>query len=118
MRVEEKEFHVCKTEDCSQFAANASIALKQSTPKLHLTINEKVIFESHKNTNPNLTLKTMHAWNRMWSSQAYAFSLHVLDAIRIKELLGLFVTFSTEQFHYTCLSVIIATKKLNENHHG
>ncbi len=54
----------------------------------------------------------------MWSSQAYAFSLHVLDAIRIKELLGLFVTFSTEQFHYTCLSVIIATKKLNENHHG
>jgi hypothetical protein len=65
-----------------------------------------------------LTLKTMHAWNRMWSSQAYAFSLHVLDAIRIKELLGLFVTFSTEQFHYTCLSVIIATKKLNENHHG
>jgi hypothetical protein len=59
--VEEKEFHVCKTEDCSQFAANASIALKQSTPKLHLTINEKVIFESHKNTNPNLTLKTMHA---------------------------------------------------------
>jgi hypothetical protein len=52
----------------------------------------------------------------MWSSQAYAFSLHMLDAVGIKELLELFVTFSIEQFHYTCLSVIVATKKLNENH--
>jgi len=54
----------------------------------------------------------------MWSSQAYALSLHMLDVVGTKELLGLFVTFSTEQFHYTCLSVTVTTKKLNESHHG
>jgi hypothetical protein len=83
---------------------------------------KKLYLESHKNmnpkSNPNLTLKTMHAWNKMWSSQAYVLSLHMLDVAGIKELLGLFVTFSIKQFHYTCLSVIIATKKLNESHHG
>jgi len=40
--VEERELHVCKTEDCSQFATNPSIALKQLAHDLHLTINEKV----------------------------------------------------------------------------
>jgi hypothetical protein len=40
--VEERELHVCKIEDCGQFATNPSIALKQITHDLHLTINEKV----------------------------------------------------------------------------
>jgi hypothetical protein len=35
----------------------------------------------------------------------------MLDAIGIEKLLGLFVTFSIEQFHYTCLSAAIATQK-------
>jgi hypothetical protein len=43
LKVEEREFHVYKSEDCSQFVTNASIALKQSRPNFHLTINEKVI---------------------------------------------------------------------------
>jgi hypothetical protein len=47
----------------------------------------------------------------MWSSQAYALSFHMLDAIGIEELSSLFVTSSIEQFHYTCLSVAIATQK-------
>jgi hypothetical protein len=40
--VEERELHVCKTEDCNQFATNPFVVLKQSAPYLHLTINEKV----------------------------------------------------------------------------
>ncbi len=47
----------------------------------------------------------------MWSSQAFALSFHMLDAIGIEELLGLFITFSTKQFHYTCLNVLVATQK-------
>jgi hypothetical protein len=35
----------------------------------------------------------------------------MLDAVGIEELLGLFITSSIEQFHYTCLSVIVATQK-------
>jgi hypothetical protein len=35
LKVEEKEFHVCKTKDYSQFATNPSIALKQLAPNLH-----------------------------------------------------------------------------------
>jgi hypothetical protein len=35
----------------------------------------------------------------------------MLDAIGIEKLLGLFVFFSIEQFHYTCLSVVVATQK-------
>jgi hypothetical protein len=40
--VEERELHVCKTEDCSQFATNPFVASKELAPYLHLTINEKV----------------------------------------------------------------------------
>ncbi len=43
LKAEEREFCVYKTEYCSQFVTNASIALKQSRPNFHLTINEKVI---------------------------------------------------------------------------
>jgi hypothetical protein len=35
----------------------------------------------------------------------------MLDAIGIEELSGLFITSSIEQFHYTCLSTIVATQK-------
>jgi hypothetical protein len=62
-------------------------------------------------SNPNLTSKTMHAWNRMWSSQAYALSFHMLGAIGTKELSSLFITSSIELFHYTCLSAAITTQK-------
>jgi hypothetical protein len=76
---------------------------------------KKLYFESHTNidleSNPNLTLKTMHAWNMMWRLQAYAFAPHMLDVVGIEIFLGLFVMSSTEQFHYTCLSVAIATHK-------
>jgi hypothetical protein len=47
----------------------------------------------------------------MWRLQASAFSLHMLDVFGTEILLGLFVMFSTEQFHYTCLSVVVATQK-------
>jgi len=55
--VEEKEFHVYKTENCSQFAANVYIALKQSTPKLRLTINEKVISWKSQKHEPKIKPK-------------------------------------------------------------
>jgi hypothetical protein len=48
----------------------------------------------------------------MWSSQASAFSPHMLDVVGTEELLGLFVMFSIKQFHYTCLSVAVATQKI------
>jgi hypothetical protein len=35
----------------------------------------------------------------------------MLDAVGIKNLLGLFVTSSTKKNHYTCLSVVVATRK-------
>jgi hypothetical protein len=47
----------------------------------------------------------------MWSSQAFVLSFHMLDAIGTEELSSLFVTFSIEQFHSTCLSVAVATQK-------
>ncbi len=47
----------------------------------------------------------------MWNSQASTLSLHMLDVVGIEELLGSFVTSSTEQFHYTCLNVAIVTQK-------
>jgi hypothetical protein len=47
----------------------------------------------------------------MWSSQAYTLSLHMLDVVGIEKMSGLFVTSSTEQFHYTCISVAIGTQK-------
>jgi len=47
----------------------------------------------------------------MWSSQVYALSFHMLDVVGIEELSSLFVTSLIERFHYTCLSVAIATQK-------
>jgi hypothetical protein len=47
----------------------------------------------------------------MWRLQAFAFSPHMLDVVGTEKLLGLFVMSSTEQFHYTCLSVGVATQK-------
>jgi hypothetical protein len=47
----------------------------------------------------------------MWSSQAFSFSPHMLDAIGIEELSRLFITSSTKQFHYTCLSAAVVTQK-------
>jgi hypothetical protein len=35
----------------------------------------------------------------------------MLDAIGTKKLLGLFVTSSTKEVHYTCLSVVVTTQK-------
>jgi hypothetical protein len=34
----------------------------------------------------------------------------MLDAVGIKKLLRLFVTSSTKQVHYTCLSVVVTKK--------
>jgi hypothetical protein len=47
----------------------------------------------------------------MWSSQVSTLSPHMLDVVRTKKLLRLFITSSTKQFHYTCLSVVVATQK-------
>jgi hypothetical protein len=75
--------------------------------KLHLENHKNIDLES----NPNLTLKTMHAWNKMCNSQAYAFSPHMLDVVVTEELSRLFVKSSTKKIHYTCLSVAIPTQK-------
>jgi hypothetical protein len=42
---------------------------------------------------------------------SFYFFTHMLDIVGIEELSGLFITSSIEQFHYTCLNVVVATQK-------
>jgi hypothetical protein len=57
LKVEERDFHICKIEDCNQFVANPPIALKQLTLNLHLTINEKFIYWKSQKHGPRIKSK-------------------------------------------------------------
>jgi len=118
-----REFHVCKTKYYNQFVANPSIALKQSTPNLHLTINEKVIsWKSQKHwpkTKPKFDTE-----NYACMKQAVEFtSLYSLtsyvgcswDWKIVRAVCNIF-NWTISLYMYKCCNS--HTKKLNESHHG